>query len=141
MVEIDFSRQLMSLHDPEAFDGSRVTWRSLRFDGSTPCVYCEFAPQEGGWFRLDSGSDDTVTFHAPWVRRLSLLRHMHNTVQTRLRGIGGEVRGVQGRFPWFEFLGQRFSDPRVTMVEEATGPSPTQTWWAMSELASWKTNA
>lgn len=122
VVDIDLSAQTIALHDPEAFDGSRLPWRALRFDGPTPCIPCAFAPDQEGWFRLDTGSDDTVTFHAPWVKKLGMVRRARNLVQIRLRGIGGEIQAVQGRIAWFEMLGMRIPSPRVTLVEQATGP-------------------
>ncbi len=126
VVEIDLSARTLALYDPTTFDGTRLPWRPLRFDGTTPCVQCKFAPEHEGWFRLDTGSDDTVTFHSPWVRKLSMLKRARNLVPMRLRGIGGEMSAVQGRIPWFELLGLRFTSPRVTLVEQATGPLASQ---------------
>lgn len=122
ILEIDVEAREITLHNPSEYDGSHLSWHPLRFDGSTPCVQGTFAPDHEGWFRLDTGSDDTVTFHAPWVQKLSLTRRARNLVRMRLRGIGGEISAVQGRIRWFETLGQRFSSPRVTLVEQATGP-------------------
>ena len=122
VAEVDLRGLTIDLHDPSAFDGTRLPWRPLRFDGPTPCIQCQFAPEHEGWFRLDTGSDDTVTFHSPWVRKLSLIKRARNLVPMRLRGIGGEMSAVQGRIPWFELLGLRFESPRVTLVEQASGP-------------------
>ena len=122
VVEIDLRDGTLDLHDPRTFDASRLPWRSLRFDGSTPCVQARFAPSHEGWFRLDTGSDDTVTFHSPWVRKLRLVDKATQLIPMRLKGIGGEIKAVRGRIRWFELMGQRFHKPKVTMVERATGP-------------------
>ncbi len=122
VVEIDLLGGDLTLHDPRSYDASRLPWRPLRFDGTTPCVQGKFAPNHKGWFRLDSGSDDTVTFHSPVVRKLRMVDNATNLIPIRLKGIGGEINAVRGRIRWFELMGQRFNQPKVTMVERATGP-------------------
>ncbi len=122
VVEIDLLGSELTLHDPRTYDASRLPWRPLRFDGSTPCVRGRFSPSHEGWFRLDTGSDDTVTFHSPWVRKLRMVDNATNLVPMRLKGIGGEIKAVRGRVRWFELMGQQFHRPKVTMVERATGP-------------------
>ncbi|MFT5198491.1 MAG: hypothetical protein ACI87O_001148 [Planctomycetota bacterium] len=122
LVEIDLLGGTLVLHDSRTFDASRLPWRPLRFDGTTPCVQAGFAPNHEGWFRLDTGSDDTVTFHSPWVRKLRMVDNATNLIPMRLKGIGGEIRAIRGRIRWFDLMGQRFPKPKVTMVERATGP-------------------
>lgn len=122
VVEIDLLGGELTLHDPRTYDASRLPWRPLRFDGTTPCVEGRFSPNHEGWFRLDTGSDDTVTFHSPWVRKLRMVDNATNLIPMRLKGIGGEIKAVRGRVRWFELMGQRFRKPKVTMVERATGP-------------------
>ncbi|MDF1839000.1 MAG: aspartyl protease family protein, partial [Planctomycetota bacterium] len=122
VVEIDLLNGTLVLHESQSFDASRLPWRPLRFDGTTPCVRARFAPKHEGWFRLDTGSDDTVTFHSPWVRKLRMVDKATQLIPMRLKGIGGEIRAVRGRIKWFELMGQRFTKPKVTMVERATGP-------------------
>ncbi|MCA9000378.1 MAG: retropepsin-like domain-containing protein [Planctomycetes bacterium] len=122
VVDLDLADGTLILHDPRTFDASLLPWRPLRFDGTTPCVEASFDPDHSGWFRLDTGSDDTITFHAPWVRKLRLVDKATQLIPMRLKGIGGEISAVRGRIRWFELLGQRFQKPMVTMVERATGP-------------------
>jgi hypothetical protein len=122
VVEIDLLDGTLVLHDSKTFDSGRLPWRPLRFDGTTPCVQASFAPSHEGWFRLDTGSDDTVTFHSPWVRKLRMVDKATNLIPMRLKGIGGELPAVRGRIRWFELMGQNFPRPNVTMVERATGP-------------------
>ncbi|MCP3920874.1 MAG: hypothetical protein GY711_35550 [bacterium] len=121
VVEIDWALGTVGVHDPARYPAPDETWLELLFDDTAPCVQASFAPGREGWFRLDTGSDDTVAFHTSTVKKLGLGARIDGARPVRVEGVGGETVGSRGRLDWFELGALRFHAPRVTLVEDGWG--------------------
>jgi len=117
VVELESSR--VWLHDPEHWEPPAEAQLSI-LDSAVPCVRCRFAGYEG-WFRLDTGSDDTVTFHAPAVKELGLTRGRRDLSHVSVQGVGGVAQADRGRITWFELGGRRFERLPVTYMRPSKG--------------------
>jgi hypothetical protein len=101
----------LGLHAPGAWSPpAGTTFSALAFEGSSPCVLGRFPTLAGPverWFRLDTGANGSVTFHAPAVDRHRLLANRDTTL-ARFGGVGGSGGGFFGELEWFELAGRRF---------------------------------
>jgi hypothetical protein len=113
VVELDVATPAASIHDPEAYELTRGTWQAVQFSNNHPVVTARFEGDREDSFVLDTGSNDTVIFHAPTVERYKLLERRETTAR-RGRGIAGAVVHQRGVLEWFEFGGHRFEQVRVS---------------------------
>src|SRR5262249_22131262 len=81
---------------------------------------CSYEGDRKGWFRLDTGAGDTVSFHSPTVRKYKLLDG-RKTSTTLQGGVGGMVKAKSGQIGWFELAGHRFENPGVIFAEADKG--------------------
>lgn len=108
VVEID--TETVALHDARTFTPD-AAWPSvaLAFQGKTPCAEASF-PAQGkkatAWFRLDTGANGALTFHAPAVKSFDLLAN-RETHLAEFGGVGGTSSGYFGQLEWFELGGRR----------------------------------
>jgi len=117
VVSLDLVAGQVEVHDPDQFklDGE---WQPLLLDDRIPCVQASFEGDRQDWFRLDTGSNDTVTFHAPTVERLELLEG-RKTYAAAHSGVGGTGHARRGRLDWFELSGVRMEDIDVSFSTSA----------------------
>jgi len=120
VIELDLRAGRARLFDPARWTAPPGA-TPVRFDGNVPCVEGSFAPSHRGWFRLDTGSDDTVTFHGPTVQRLGLARGREDLRTVRVRGLEGDALGDLAPLEWLELLGQRFARIPVTLLRYSRG--------------------
>ncbi|QDV09498.1 hypothetical protein Poly30_50560 [Planctomycetes bacterium Poly30] len=97
VVTLDEPRGRVTLHDPRGFERRGLRWVPLQQDGSSPCIGGQLT-KEGRvsrtlWFRIDTGSDDTITI-AEWAsREFDLVGDRAQLRATRLEGAFGTVLG------------------------------------------------
>jgi len=103
----------VELHDPASFELTEAAWTPFVFEDETPCVEASFPKKNTAWFKLDTGSDDTVAFHGPATRRYGLLRSGTSRAATQ-EGVGGSLEGRRGTLDWFRLGEERFTRPPVT---------------------------
>ena len=120
VLELDFAAARVWGHDPARWHPPENA-TAVTLDGRVPLLEASFAPDHRGMLRLDTGSDDTVTFHGPTVRRLALTHRREDLVTVRVRGVGGEVLGDRGPHAWLEVGGQRFTHFPATYLRHSTG--------------------
>jgi hypothetical protein len=112
VAEVETRRPYVALHDPARYALSGGTWQELALQDNVPHVRARFEGEREGLFRLDTGANGTLTFHAPAVRELGLLEG-----RTVTKGGGGGVGGVAearvGTLAWFEVAGERFENELV----------------------------
>jgi hypothetical protein len=112
IVELDVKRNLLMLHDPQAYQLTSGRWESLALNHKVPCVRCRFEGGREGLFQLDTGAanGDTqlVVFHAPAVERLKLLEG-RKASPIKVGGVGGIVEARMGKLDDFEVGGHRFT--------------------------------
>ena len=119
-VEIDIANESVAVHDPSRFRLEGAAWQELFFSGRNPAVRARFEGGHEGIFRLDTGSDQTVSLHGPAVERLKLLDG-RETRESRSGGVGGVAASRTGRLAWFELAGQRFENPEVEFAGAGPG--------------------
>jgi Aspartyl protease len=119
-VEIDIAGEAVSLHDPARYRLEDAQWQELFFSGRNPAVRARFEGDRGGLFKLDTGSDQTVTIHAPAVDHLGLLAG-RETRESRSGGVGGSRPSRRGKLAWFELAGHRFESPEVEFAGAGEG--------------------
>jgi hypothetical protein len=112
VAEIEMRGPTIALHDPRRFTLTGASWQELALNENTPCVRASFEGEREGLFRLDTGANGTVSFHAPAVRALGLLDGRAVTTGSS-GGVGGTAETKDGTLEWFELAGERFDSPRV----------------------------
>jgi hypothetical protein len=118
-VEIEISNEVVGIHDPSRYRLEGASWQELFFSSRNPAVRARFEGREG-LFKLDTGSDGTVSIHAPAVERLHLLSG-RETRESRSGGVGGSRASRTGKLAWFELAGQRFESPEVEFAGAGSG--------------------
>jgi hypothetical protein len=121
VLEIDASAGLVSVYAPAVSPSQSATWTKILLDGKHPIVEAKFEGDRKGWFRLDTGANNSVTFHSEWVRRLDLLKG-RETRPDALGGIGGISEARSGIIDWFELGGHKFDKPTVSFSLDDDGP-------------------
>lgn len=119
-VEIDISGEAVSLYDPARYRLAGAQWQELFFSGRNPAVRARFEGDREGLFKLDTGSNQTVSIHAPAVERLGLLAG-RETRESLSGGVGGSRASRQGKLAWFELAGHRFENPEVEFAGAGEG--------------------
>jgi hypothetical protein len=119
-VEIDISTESVAVHDPARYRLEGTTWQELFFSGRTPAVRARFEGGREGLFKLDTGSGETVSLHAPAVERYKLLAG-RETRASRSGGVGGSQASRMGKLAWFELAGHRFEEPDVEFAGTSEG--------------------
>ncbi len=113
------------IHDPERWS-SPPEASPLALDHATPCVECSFAGDRRGWFRLDTGSDDTVSFHGPAVVELGLTEGRDDLETVSMIGVGGMRSVERGPIDYFQLGPRRFEDVTVTFFPPGLGALNTR---------------
>jgi len=113
VAEIETRRPLVALHDPARFTLQGAAWQELALMDNVPHARARFEGEREGLFRLDTGANGTLTFHAPAVRELGLLEGRTLTRGTS-GGVGGRAELQSGTLAWFELAGHRFENPTVS---------------------------
>ena len=119
-IELDLDAGRVWVQDPNNWQRPSGG-APLVLDQNMPCVECSFAGEHRGWFRFDTGSDDTVTFRGPAVERLGLTKNRDDLTDVKMAGIGGLQRGRRGPLKWFDLCGERFEHMPVTFLRVAPG--------------------
>lgn len=121
VAEIDFAAGSLALHDPARFRLGAQDWSELRLVDGLPQTRARFEGRDD-WFVIDTGAAaDTVTFHAPAVRRHELLDG-RRTRPRWVAGASGTVELRAGRLSDFELAGHRFERPRAAFAGVRRGP-------------------
>lgn len=126
VVEIDFARQSLSLHDPKSFQyrgqGAVVP---LELDGELPFIAAALhLPQDKevrGKFVVDLGSEIPVMVDENYSKQHALLKTLGRTLELRGRGVGGDVRLLMTRIAGVEIQGTLVSSPIVAFPQNLPG--------------------
>ncbi|HEY0169845.1 MAG TPA: retropepsin-like aspartic protease [Pyrinomonadaceae bacterium] len=119
-VEVVIAAESVALHDPARYRLERASWQELFFSGRNPAVRARFEGDREALFKLDTGSDRTVSFHGPAVELHGLLDG-RETRESHSTGVGGSQASREGRLAWFELAGQRFVSPEVEFAAAREG--------------------
>lgn len=114
----------LGLLDPDGWEPpAGVAFAPLAFDGHTANVEARFPTPAGpvtAWFRLDTGANGSVTFHAPAVRAHRLLAQ-RDTRPARFGGVAGDGAGFLAVLEWFELGGRRFVELECSLATAVEG--------------------
>lgn len=100
-------------------------WQACLLERGAPCVYASFAPSGAGWFRLDTGSNDSISLHHRAVITTGVMNDraaFMDLPKVRLGGIGGSAIARRGRLDWFQLGSERLLRVPTSFVVERTGP-------------------
>jgi len=120
VVELEVGTPRIALHDPATYTLAKGQWQELTLHANHACVRARYEGEHEGLFRLDTGATDTVTFHAPTVRRFELLKD-REVLANQSGGVGGSASAPEGVLKWFELAGHRFESPRVEFSQATSG--------------------
>jgi predicted aspartyl protease len=112
VAEIETRTPYVALHDPARFQLAGASWQEVIVTENTPSVRARFEGDHEGLFRIDTGADGTLSFHAPAVRELALLDG-RTVTSSASGGVGGTSEAKNGRLEWFELAGHRFEKKMV----------------------------
>jgi hypothetical protein len=98
----------IALHPREEYAlAAGAAWQEMTVTDRVPVVRARFEGGREDWFRLDTGANGTIAFHAPAVRRYGLLEG-RATEAGAAGGVGGVGEVRVGPLEWFELGGRRF---------------------------------
>jgi hypothetical protein len=120
VVELEPATGRISVFVPSEYELATGSWTPLQIDENHPVVHASFEGDREGPFKLDTGADGTVIFHAPAVERLELLKGREVRVG-RAMGVGGAGKTYGGEIEWFELGGHRFQRPQVGFAQVEIG--------------------
>jgi hypothetical protein len=126
VVEIDYARERVILHDPRRFqpreDDARL---ALELDRQLPFVRGAVILPDGrelsGRFLIDTGASGSLTLYAPFVRTHGLVEAMPSTIVTEAAGIGGTLTETQGRLRAFRMGPFLLDEPVASLSLAETG--------------------
>jgi len=120
VAEVETTTPYIALYDPAHYALEGGKWQDLIVCHNTPCTNARFEGERVGLFRLDTGANGTVAFHAPAVVALGLLDGRKVT-SSQAGGVGGLAESKEGQLAWFELAGHRFEKPAVSFSQAKTG--------------------
>jgi len=121
VLELDLAAGRAWLRDPERWDPAPDRALPVVLDGTAPCIRARYEPGVEGWFRIDTGSDDTIAFHTATVARQRWSLREEEMVPVVVSGFGPPARGARARLGWFELAGERLVDVPVTLLTTSAG--------------------
>jgi len=119
IAEIDLQAPRVALHDPQSWALSAGEWTPMSLEGNVPTVDALFEGRAGR-FQLDTGSNSSVVFHAPAVRKWKLLED-RQLADCKLGGVGGFVAAKSGTLRSFTLGGQEQQDVEASFALEDKG--------------------
>lgn len=119
VAEVDMGKGHVALHDPASFKLDDAEWTGIEITDRVPAVRASFDRGEG-LFRLDTGANTALTFHAPTVERMKLLDD-RKTTDAMLGGVGGAIKAKAATLDWFTIGGQRLEKLAATFALENKG--------------------
>ena len=132
VVVVDDLRGLVEVWDPSTFDGGALDWQPVRIDGTAPCVLGQVRASGEDtpplWFRLDTGSDDTLTISRWAVRAHRLEGDRAGLTPRSLVGPFGELRGWRRTASVVLLAGSNMGRQVVTLVRDGA-PGPLSDPW------------
>jgi hypothetical protein len=120
IVVLDSIAPSLEIREPSAYQLSQGEWQEMYLDSNIPHIKCRFEGDREDVFRLDTGADNTVSFHSPAVQKYKLLEG-RQTRSNAAGGVGGSISMARGRIAWFEISGHRFVEPEVNFSLAKTG--------------------
>jgi hypothetical protein len=126
VVEIDYARERVILHDPRRFqprdDDARL---ALELDRQLPFVRGAVILPDGrelsGRFLIDTGASGSLTLYSPFLRTHGLVEAMPATIGTEAAGIGGTLTETQGRLRAFRMGPFLLEEPIASLSLAETG--------------------
>ncbi len=109
IVQVDMLKPSVQIDSVTDFHLDRGDWSKMEFSSGNPAVQATFEGDRKGWFRLDTGANGKVVFHAPTVEKLKLLDG-RNATPVGMAGVGGTTDAKMGKLAWFELGGHRFEN-------------------------------
>ena len=120
IISVDLNTPAVSVYNPATFTLSKGTWTPAVLSTGNIAVQAKMEGDRVGWYRLDTGANGTVAFHAPYVEKEHLLDN-RKVEDAQEAGAGGTTAGKYGQIAWFELGGHRFDNPGVIFSQATVG--------------------
>jgi hypothetical protein len=121
IVEIDCAAPAITVHNPANYKlPDDATWQKLIIDNLHPMIEASYEGDRTGWFLMDTGMADSVSFYTPTVRKYKLLEGRKTGVALQ-GGIGGLAAAKTGTIEWFELGGHKFENLKVSFAQAEKG--------------------
>lgn len=120
IISVDIDKPAISLYTPDSFKLPTGSWTNTRFSTGNIAMQAKMEGDRVGWYRIDTGANGTVQFHAPYVQKEHLLEG-RDTVEAQEAGAGGTSMARFGKIEWFELGGHRFENPNAIFSEATIG--------------------
>ncbi|WP_298555572.1 aspartyl protease family protein [uncultured Algibacter sp.] len=95
VVSINYDRGTIKLYDPKTFKYSGNKRKiEVKMDEGVPLIKSSFMVKDSlfnGWFMLDTGADDKVSFNTPAVKKLNLEEELRIVGSSTSRDSNGEL--------------------------------------------------
>lgn len=134
VVALDDRSGTVTIYDPRRFRGEDVQWHPVLRDGTAPCVEGRVLSKklwrEGLLFRLDTGSDDTLTVPRWAGPALALEVDRARLRPTSLVGLFGQVEGWRVLVDGIEFAGARLGRTELSLLRDRTEGPLSDPWIA-----------
>ena len=122
VVEVDYDRGVMVLHDPRTFRYSGAGQSiPLQLAGNIPVAKARIDGQYEGEFRLDVGSGSTVDLHGPFVKKHGLRDKIGTRYEVTGGGFGGTFSSTVTRMKKMEIGTFSWDEPVVLLSGATTG--------------------
>ncbi|HKQ57778.1 MAG TPA: aspartyl protease family protein [Candidatus Eisenbacteria bacterium] len=122
VVEIDYDRGVLTLHDPKTFKyAGKGTGVPITMAGGIPVVKAKLDGQYEGLFRLDVGSGSTVDLHSPFVKKHGLREQAKQAIAVMGGGFGGTFTSDVVRMKSMEIGPYKWTDPLVILSGAQSG--------------------
>lgn len=119
VARVDLALAKVSLHDPASFDAGGISWTPVKLYNRHPIVDAGFEGHHG-LFKLDTGANNTVSFHVPAVENLKLLDG-RETTESKSGGVGGMRTVRRGKVTSFELGGIKLENVDAEFATEKVG--------------------
>jgi hypothetical protein len=120
IISVDLDKPTVALYDPATFKLPAGDWTPTLFSTGNMALQAKMEGDRTGWYRLDTGAQGTVQFHAPYVQKEHLLQG-RTTSMAQEGGAGGTSEARAGKIAWFELAGHRFENPDVVFSQATIG--------------------
>ena len=120
IVQVDLKNPSVEVNNVLDYHLPRGDWTKMEFSTGNPAVQATFEGDHKAWFRLDTGANGTLTFHAPAVQKMHMLEG-RETTPAEMAGVGGSTEARAGNLAWFELGGHRFKNISVVFSLAKTG--------------------
>lgn len=120
VAELDPAAPAIALFDRGTYTPADGTWSTLTLLNRVPALTATYEGHQG-LFRVDTGSNESVTIHQAAVRKHDLLNGRPNLASAKMGGVGGFVSAKKGTLATFALAGTDLGEVPATFSLATSG--------------------